>query len=262
MTGTVWPVDAVTGAPSYSGRLARQAMSVFLAGATTARPLGSASGVRPGTSTATVTATSTTWTVKPHAGVIDAQTALEAGAYAYAFDANETGSVTAADATYARKDIVWVRIDDPSEDASSTPAVVAGYTAGVASASPAVPATPARSMVLAEIDVPASGGGSPTVTWVAPSLGAAESATGTVSMSVTSLAAGSGTFQAVSFGKTLAATPVVTVSLAGAPSGSVYLVPRALSASTTGFNLYFYNLGTTAATATGVTVAYHAVVPR
>lgn len=175
MTARVWPVDAVSGAPAYSGRALRQTSNApFLPGATVARPLGARSGIRPGsysTASPLVTATSTTWTLKPHVGAIDAESAAEAGPYAYALDANATGSVTAANATYARVDIVWVRIDDPAEsDGSSTPAVVPGYTAGTAGPSPSAPATPARAMAIAQINVPVSGGGSPTVTMVAPSL--------------------------------------------------------------------------------------------
>jgi len=112
------------------------------------------------------------WTIAAHAGVLDLQTAVEAAPYPYAVNAVgglPTGAVTAAHATLARVDIVWLRIDDPAEaDGSSVPAVVAGYTAGTAASSPAAPATPARCMVLGWVNVPASGGGSPTVTWVAP----------------------------------------------------------------------------------------------
>jgi len=100
------------------------------------------------------------------------QPALEASGYAYAVNATgglPSGAVTAADLTRPRVDIVWVRNDDPSEgDASPNPTVVFGYTAGAPLASPVAPATPARCMVLATIQVPMSGGGAPTVIWVAP----------------------------------------------------------------------------------------------
>jgi len=144
-----------------------------MAGAASADPFGVRSGVRPGTSPTTVTVTSTTWTVGAHAGVVDLQPAVEASGYAYAVNATgglPTGPVTAADLTRPRVDIVWVRNDDPSEgDASPNPTVVFGYTAGAPLAgSPVAPATPARCMVLATIQVPMSGGGSPTVIWVAP----------------------------------------------------------------------------------------------
>jgi len=99
---------------------------------------------------------------------MDVEVAAECGAYTYANDAVITGAMTAAHATLARVDILWMRVDDPPEDGTSVPAVVGGYTAGTAASTPAAPATPARCMVLGWVNVPASGGGSPTVIWVAP----------------------------------------------------------------------------------------------
>ncbi|TFD80717.1 hypothetical protein E3T54_02960 [Cryobacterium sp. Sr8] len=169
MVDTIYPANAVSGAPSYSGRMLRQSGSAAFGGATSARPLGARTGVRPGTSVTTVTATATVWTCGPFAGVADAEPAAEAGAYTFAFDAAATGAVTAADATNPRVDIVYVQVDDPSEsDGSTVPAATRKYLAGTAAASPVAPATPARSFVVARINVPVSGGGSPTVTWVAP----------------------------------------------------------------------------------------------
>ena len=174
MTITTWPIDAT---PAVPGRQLREAQSVYMAGGSAALPFGVLSGVRPGTSSTTVTATSTTWTVGAHAGVVDLQPAVEASGYAYAVNATgglPSGAVTAADLTRPRVDIVWVRNDDPSEgDASPNPTVVFGYTAGAPLASPVAPATPARCMVLATIQVPMSGGGSPTVIWTAPYMVAA-----------------------------------------------------------------------------------------
>lgn len=165
----VWPVDAVSGAPTFSARQGRQlSIAPFVAGATATRPLGARSGVRPGTPTSTVTATSTTWTVNPHVGVIDAEAAAQAGPYAYSFDQVQTGNMTAASGSYARIDLISVQISDPAEsDGSSTPGATIVYTAGTAAA-PALPPQPPRSMVIAQINVPISGGGSPSVTWVAP----------------------------------------------------------------------------------------------
>lgn len=169
MVDVLYPVNSVNGAPEYSGRMLRQSQSVFLAGATAARPLGARSGVRPGTSLATVTATSTQWTCGPFAGVADVEAAAEAGPYEFAFDAAATGAITAADASNPRTDIIYVKVSDPSEgDGSTVPSVVRGYLAGTAAAVPTVPAAPARSFVVAQINVPKAGGGNPTVTWVAP----------------------------------------------------------------------------------------------
>ncbi|WP_336698174.1 hypothetical protein [Curtobacterium sp. USHLN213] len=175
MAINVWPVNAVSNNPTYAGRQLRQTTNApFVSGATAARPLGATSGVRPGTSTATVTATSTTWSCAPVAGVVDAQAAAEAGPYTFSNDGTVSGSLTAADASNPRVDIVYVQVNDPAEsDGSSTPGATIGYLAGTAAASPSAPATPARSLVLARINVPKSGGGTPTVTWVARTLTAA-----------------------------------------------------------------------------------------
>lgn len=170
MTISAWPLDAVNGAPTYSGRKLRQTTNApMLAGATAARPLGAFSGVRPGTSSTTVTATSTSWTCAPVAGVIDGEAAAEAGPYTFASDANVTGSVSAANASNPRVDIIYVQVSDPAEaDGSAVPGVKIDYLAGAAASVPNAPAAPARSFVLAQINVPKSGGGSPSVTWVAP----------------------------------------------------------------------------------------------
>lgn len=172
MTNRLWPADAVTGSPSYSGRAMRQAlMAPLLAGATAARPLGAISGVRPGTPDTTVSVAALVWTIKPHAGVLDLEAALAAGPYGYAIDADVTGAVTAANATYARKDGLYVTLSDPAEgDGTATPGVAITYLAGTPAAAPVMPATPARSMLLARLDVPKSGSGSPTATWLAPVL--------------------------------------------------------------------------------------------
>lgn len=169
MVDRIGPVDAASGAPQFSGRWERQVRSPYLGGATAVRPLGARSGVRPGTSTTTVSATSTTWSCGSFAGVIDGEPAAEAGAYTFAFDAAASGTLTAANASNPRVDIVYVQVDDPSEsDGTSVPAVRRGYLAGVAAATPVAPAAPARSFVVAQINVPVAGGGNPTVTWVAP----------------------------------------------------------------------------------------------
>lgn len=171
MSGRLYPADAVSGAPEYSGRALRQTLTPLIPGATSARPLGGSSGVRIGTPSTTVSVSGSTWTVEPHSGVMDVQAADSAGPYVYAFDADETGSVDAAHATYARWDGIYVQLSDPAEsDGTTNPGVAIVYVAGTAAASPAMPTTPARSMLLARIVVPASGGGSASVVWLAPSI--------------------------------------------------------------------------------------------
>lgn len=174
-TGTVWGMDASSGAPSYTGRMARDTASTLITMGASTRPLGGLSGVRPGTPSNIVTTTSTTYTVTPFSGVIDGESAAIAGPYQFAFPANVTGAVTAANATNPRVDIVFVKINDGAEGDGTVGAgsIVVDYLAGTAAPSPVAPAAPARSFVLANINVPVSGGGSPTVSWVAPYTAAA-----------------------------------------------------------------------------------------
>ena len=172
MTVACYPLDAVTGAPSYTGRMLRETISALVGGASTARPLGALSGVRPGTPSTTVALSGFNWTCEPHSGILDVQAAAEAGPYFYAVTADETGTVNAAHASLVRTDLIVVTLSDPAEsDGSSVPEADIVYAPGTAGGG--TPATPARSMVLARINVPQSGGGSPTVTWVAPTLFAA-----------------------------------------------------------------------------------------
>lgn len=82
-------------------------------------------------------------------------------------------------------------------------------------------------------------------------------ARGTGTIPAGTLASGEGTSVAVSFGKTFSSIPKVVVSLSGAPSGTVFLVPRAINATTTGFTLYVYNVGASSwAWTSGLTVDY------
>ncbi|MBC7594534.1 MAG: hypothetical protein H7288_11450 [Kineosporiaceae bacterium] len=167
MVNTIYPVDAAAGAPSYGGRMLRQVNAVAFAGASSTRPLGGRSGVRPGTSTTTVSATSTTWTCAAFSGVADVEAAAESGLVTFSCDAVQTGSITAASASIARQDLIYVQIDIPVEDGSTVPVATVKYIAGtVASTDPALPVS--RAFAIARINVPVSGGGSPTVTWIAP----------------------------------------------------------------------------------------------
>jgi hypothetical protein len=174
MTVVAFPLDAVSGSPAYPGRAIRETLGALLGGATTARPLGGFSGVRPGTSTTTVSLAGTTWTCATHAGVLDVEAAAEAGPYFYAVSVAESAVLNAANGSNPRIDILSVQLSDPAEsDGTSVPKAELIYTAGTAAASPTVPATPARAMKIAQFAVPKTGAGSPTVTWVAPTLFAA-----------------------------------------------------------------------------------------
>ena len=173
-TGIAWPVDAVTGVPSYTGRLLRQTLSVLAAGATTARPFGGLSGVRPNTSAATITATSTTWTGGLFGGIIDGEASNLSGLYAFAFNQVTSGPVTASNASLPRIDTISVQISDPAEgDLTAAPLCTLVYTTGTPLASPAVPPAPARAFIIAQLTFTAGTGTTPTVAWVAPNTVAA-----------------------------------------------------------------------------------------
>jgi hypothetical protein len=121
--------------------------------------------VRPGTGSI-VTISGFTVTVQAHAGILDLQTATATGPYGYALGASVALTVNAAGAS-ARTDAIWIRSDDPAEsDGSSVPDAVAGYTASSSTA-------PARATLLATVAVPATGGGNPALTVVAPFTAAA-----------------------------------------------------------------------------------------
>ncbi len=94
--------------------------------------------------TTTVSATATTWTVRPHAGALD----LGAESYLYSLDATVTGSMVPA-SVEPRIDLISVQLSD--RDGGSSLAVV--YTAGTADPDPVPPAPPSRSLVLAQIPV-------------------------------------------------------------------------------------------------------------
>jgi hypothetical protein len=72
--------------------------------------------------------------------------------------------MTAADATYTHKDIVYIQVNDSSSgDGSGVLSATPQYAAGAPTASPVAPALPPRSFLIGTITVPPVGGGSPTV---------------------------------------------------------------------------------------------------
>lgn len=164
MAGVALLIDASAGAPSYSGRAFRQGMAgmkgwdgVPLAGRQGIRPMG-------GSSANIVTLSGSTITVNLHAGEITPGWAAVTGTYDVALTVAETHSLTPADATNPRKDIVVGRVYDHSESASSLRLYRSEYIVGTAGPSPSEPSVPQGAIRLATIDVPASGGGSPVVT--------------------------------------------------------------------------------------------------
>lgn len=171
MAMSAFALDAVSGAPEYTGKMLRTALAALLGPPPAGRPLGATSGVRPGTPTSTVSVAGSTVTIAPHAGVLDVQADATTGPYLYAVTAAETVALDAAHATYARWDRISVQLSDPAAgDGTSTPGVAIVYTPGTPAASPALPAAPARSLTLARVVVPQSGGGAASVVWLAPEI--------------------------------------------------------------------------------------------
>lgn len=160
MTIVCQPIDVSAGAPTYTAQQSRQAWSAHLLNGTS-RPLGAVSGRRPGLGLS-VTATSSTWTVQPGAAVIDPGFTTAQAPYEMSSDAVVTGPVTAANASNPRIDIVYVQVNDTVIDGSGLRNAQILYLAGTAAASPVAPTLPARSLLLATINVPTLGGGSPT----------------------------------------------------------------------------------------------------
>lgn len=180
MTNTdhIFPVDAVGGAPRYVGRDWRLFLSGFVTGNTQARPFGAISGIWPG-SRVNVTATSSTWSVPAHGGVLDLETSTLAGPYLYKFETAQTGPMTPAHASLWRVDSLFVTMQDPAESdgtPAGTPADafmryvtgVPGAQGGNRGAAGGPPGVPDRSVEHTQITVPPAGQGNPTVKVVAP----------------------------------------------------------------------------------------------
>jgi len=129
------------------------------------RPLGGRSGFRVDTSADTLTATSAAWTLKPCSAELDPGASTHQGMYGWATDANITGPITPSDQNYARKDIVYIQVNDSSagDGTTGTPSAPVLYLAGNPLTGNA-PALPPRSFLVGTINVPKTGGGAPTVT--------------------------------------------------------------------------------------------------
>lgn len=127
------------------------------------RPLGGRSGFRADTASNVLTVTSTTWTLKPCAAMIDPGASTHQGMYGWATDADITGAVTAADDTYSRRDLVYIQVNDSSAgDGSGELTAQVKYLAGTPGPLPNAPDLPPRSFEVGQLVVPKVGGGSPT----------------------------------------------------------------------------------------------------
>ncbi|MET9467796.1 hypothetical protein ABZY44_23935 [Streptomyces sp. NPDC006544] len=119
---------------------------------------GSRGGIRPGDTGLTVSLAGTT--VNVSAGPAWVPRASQ-GAYRVRMAATSPGTLSAANATFSRIDLVYLRVWDHSVDASGLYKADTVYLAGTASGSPVAP-TPGGTEIyipLATITVPSTGGG-------------------------------------------------------------------------------------------------------
>ncbi|MET8404523.1 hypothetical protein [Streptomyces sp900116325] len=161
MTITAFPINASAGSPSYASQSFRQALTALLSPGSGGLQV--QSGVRPGGGLA-VSVAGSTITITAGAGVVQGGSSAVQGPYLFYNDASVTRTLTAANATNPRVDLVYARIRDTDADASGARDGDVLYLAGTAAASPVAP-TPADPsyIVLATISVPKSGSGSPSV---------------------------------------------------------------------------------------------------
>lgn len=160
MAGEAYPIDVSSGSPSYTSAEMRQIDSALLLNGT-ADAFGARGGSRPGAGMV-VSAASLAWAVTAGAFIAYPRFSASQGPYRVTFPATENGSYNSPHATFSRRDILSVVIDDAGAgDGSGARQARIVYTAGTASASPVSPSVPARGTLLATIVVPPAG--SPTI---------------------------------------------------------------------------------------------------
>lgn len=150
--------------PQYHARELRACMATVLQLGSTSRLVGARAGVRPGGDQLLVLLSGgTTILVEAGCCVVDPAISIESGPYLCAFTAQTNlGPIDAPHATLVRVDIVYVEVEDDTEDSSGQRRAHLEYLAGTPGAGQ--PATPSGRLLLAAITVPQSGGGSATVT--------------------------------------------------------------------------------------------------
>lgn len=164
MPDPLWINDdpAAPGTVSYDAGELRRAMALALMyGGNT---LDGKDGVRPGGNQLQTTLTGSTITVAPGVCALSPRLTATQGTYWVALPDPQTFTLTPADATNARRDLVIIRVYDHDIDASGMRRAWAEYIPGVAAPSPVTPAVPTGAIRSAVIDVPKVGGGAPVVT--------------------------------------------------------------------------------------------------
>lgn len=160
MTGYALPIGTL----SFSAQQNRQAFAALYG--SSASGLQAMAGVRPGPGL-DVTIAGSTITATAGAAIVQSAASTIAGAYLAYLDASWTNALTAADGTFTRIDLVYLRVRDTDMDGSGFRDCTPVYLAGTPSASPVAPPVPGSTsaIILATINVPKSGTGSPTVSY-------------------------------------------------------------------------------------------------
>lgn len=150
--GTPAWLNASAGSPTYDAAELR-AIDTMYATYDGSNNLGSRTGVRPGGNSALLTTSSMTWTVQPGVVSVSGVSAGAFGEYRVPILTAETGTITARDVTFDRKDIVFARVYDADNGDVGRVATVE-YLAGTPAAVPAAPTMPGKSVLLGTITVP------------------------------------------------------------------------------------------------------------
>ncbi|MFG2046129.1 hypothetical protein ACGFIW_01695 [Micromonospora sp. NPDC048935] len=161
MADPLW-IDASSGAPAYSAAELRQNMALALM--YDGRALGARTGVRAGGTGLTVSLAGSTITAQPGVACVDPGLTTPQGPYWVSIPAAETHTLTAADASNPRKDIIVLRVYDHVEDSSGLRLARTEYLVGTPNPSPVRPTVLPGMLRLATIDVPKVGSGSAVVT--------------------------------------------------------------------------------------------------
>jgi hypothetical protein len=126
--------------------------------------LGARAGVRPSSVEGLEPSVSGgTYTVSPGLAVISKDVDGALGAYRVALSAAVVELVPAADSVNARKDVIYLRVFDTDVDGLGLREGQVVYDEGTPSPTPVEPSVPADALFLASVDVPAAGGGNPTL---------------------------------------------------------------------------------------------------
>lgn len=160
MTIVCLPIDASGGTPAYTAQQFRQAVTGLMYGGLTG-PLAAQSGAFLGHAP-TLSTTTTTASIGGGCFVVSPGFTTTQSAYLVSSDATTSVGIAAASATTARTDYIDLQVSDTAIDSSGARSAQFVYVQGSNTTGAGGPLT-ARSYRAIVINVPISGGGSPTI---------------------------------------------------------------------------------------------------